>query len=135
VVSGAGPRRPGEAGFALAVTLLAVFLSSVAVAVIFLSLAVRLRSIQQETRGVTLTTLCDAALAQTLAGLAQGGSSGVAPYTFAGGTIASQVQTVDSTHLVVTATAQFGGKGRTVVATVERDDSGTRVVAWRRLSG
>lgn len=125
----------GERGYALVLTLLAVFLCSVAVALIGLSLEVRLRGVQEEARGVALTTLCDAALAQTLAGLAQGGSQGVAPHTFAGGVVASQVQTVDANHLTVTATAQFEGKGRTVVAAVVRDATGTRVVSWRRLSG
>lgn len=124
-----------ERGYALALTLLAVFLSAVAVALIGLSLEVRLRSTEEEARGVALTTLCDAALAQTLAGLAQGGSQGVAAHAFAGGTIASQVQAVDATHLTVTATAQFEGRGRTVVAAVQRDVTGTRVTAWRRLSG
>jgi hypothetical protein len=126
---------PAERGYALVLTLLAVFLSAVAVALIGLSLEVRLRSTQEETRGVVLTTLCDAALAQTLAGLAQGGSQGVAAHTFAGGTIASQVQTLDANHLTVTATAQFEGRGRTVVAAVVRDATGAHVVAWRRLSG
>jgi hypothetical protein len=124
-----------ERGFALVLTLLAAFLSAVAVALIGLSLAVKLRSTQEEARGVTLTTLCDSALAQTLAGLAHGGAQGVAAHAFAGGTIASQVQTLDANHLTVTATAQIGGRGRTVVASVVRDVAGTRVVAWRRLSG
>jgi hypothetical protein len=134
-VAAPAPRRAGEPGFALAIALLVLFLTSVAVALIGLSLAVQLRSAREEARSVTLTTLCDAALAQTLAGLAVGGSQGVAPYTFASGTIGSQVTTVDATHLSVTVTAQFEGKGRTVVALVARDAAGTRVVSWQRLSG
>jgi hypothetical protein len=129
------PGARGEAGFALAVTLVAVFLCSVAVALVGLSLAVRLRSAHEETRGVVLTALCDAALAQTLSGLAQGGAQGVGAHAFAGGTIGSQVQMLDTTHFTVTATAQAGGRARTVVASVVRDGAGTRVIAWRRLSG
>jgi hypothetical protein len=144
-VSG-GRRRPtatrrgqGRQGFALLVALLVVFLLSVALSLIALSLAVRLRVAREEARAATLTALCDAALAETLPRVAaaapRGGVTGVGAHPFGSGTIGSQVQKLSPTYYRITATARFEGKGRTVVADVVRDLSGTRVVHWLRLSG
>jgi hypothetical protein len=127
--------RRGESGIAMALAVLAVFLCSVAVELIGLSLAVSLRSAQQEARGVRLTAMCDAALAQTLSKVAVGGSSGMASRKFAGGSIASRVQTIDATHLQVTAIAVFENKRRTAVAQVTRSGGTATVTSWRRVSG
>jgi hypothetical protein len=127
--------RRREAGYALLVALMVVFLVSVALSLIALSLAVRLSSARLEARGVTLSALCDAALAETLAGLAAGGAGGVSSHAFGGGQIGSQVESLGPQQFVVTATATYGGRARTVVANVVRDAQGTRVVHWQRLSG
>lgn len=134
-----GPRRrrapPAESGYALLVALLVVFLLSVALALIGLSLAVRLRTAREEARGVTLGALCDAAVAETLSGLSAGFPGAVGEHPLGSGTIASQVATVDPHHFRIRATARFGARTRTVVADVQRDSQGTRVLHWQRLSG
>jgi type II secretory pathway component PulK len=125
----------GERGYALLIALLVVALLSVALALIGLSLALRLRTAREEARGVTLTALCDAALAETLSGLAAGQAGNVAEHPLGSGTVASQVATIDAHHFRIRATARFEARARTVVADVVRDVSGTRVVHWQRLSG
>jgi hypothetical protein len=117
------------------VALVVVFLLSVALSLIGLSLAVRLRTAREEARGTALTALCDAALAEALAGVAAGHSAGAVDHPFGSGSIGSQVEQIDAHHYRITATARYAGKGRTAVADVVRDLSGTRVVHWRRLSG
>lgn len=132
-------RRPGPAaansGFALLVALFVVFLLSLSLSLIGLSLALRLRVARDEARGTVLTALCDAALAETLAGVAAGQFDGVEEHPFGGGTIGSLVQKVAAKQFRITATAHLGGRARTVLADVVRDDQGTRVVHWQRLSG
>jgi hypothetical protein len=124
-----------DSGFAMLVALFVLFLVSVALSLIGLSLALRLRTARDEARGTALTALCDAALAETMAGVAAGRASGVGEHPFGGGTIGSQVQIVAAKHYRVTATAHFGGRARAVEADVVRDDQGTRVVHWQRLAG
>ena len=133
-VARAAPPR-GEAGYALLVALVVVLLVSIALALIALSLAIRLGTARQEARSVTLTALCDAALAETLADLTTGDESGVTAHPFGGGQIGSQVQALSPQQWVITATASYGGRARTVVANVIRDQQGTRIVTWQRLSG
>jgi hypothetical protein len=133
------PTRPTRAtepsGFALLVAIFVVFLLSMTLSLVGLSLALRMRIAQQETRAMTLTALCDAAVAEALAALAGGAADGIAEHAFGNGTIGSQVERLSPTRFRITATARFGGKARTVLADVVRDLEGTRVVHWRRLSG
>jgi hypothetical protein len=117
------------------VALVVVFLLAVALSLIGLSLAVRLRTAREEARGTALTALCDAALAEALAGVAAGQAAGAGDHPFGSGSIGSQIEQIDARHYRITATARYAGKGRTAVADVVRDLSGTRVVHWRRLSG
>jgi hypothetical protein len=124
-----------ESGFALLVALFVVFLLSVALSLLGMSLALRLRVAHDEARATTLNALCDAAVAETLAGLAAGQAGGVDEHPFGGGSIGSQVQTLAAKHYRITATARTGGRARTVLADVVRDDQGTRVVHWQRLGG
>ena len=137
-------RRPGrtpggpaaaDSGFALLVALFAVFMVGVALSLLALSLAVRLRMAREEARATVLTALCDAAVAETLSGIAAGQVGGVGEHTFGGGTIGSEVQTVGVQHYRITATARVGGKARQVLADVVRDVQGTRVVHWERVPG
>jgi hypothetical protein len=132
------PVRPGggQAGFALLMTIFVVFLLGMALALIGLSLTLRMRLAQQEARAVTLTALSDAALAEALAGLAaDAATSRVGEHAFGSGTIGSQVERVTPTRYRVTAFARFAGRSRTVLADVLRDIQGTRVVHWQRLAG
>lgn len=132
-------RRPrpaaADSGFAMLVALFVVFLLSVALSLLGLSLALRLRLARDEARGTTLGAFCDAAIAETLAQLAAGQARGVEVHPFGSGTIGSEVQVVAAKHYRILATARFGGKSRTVQADVVRDDQGTRVVHWQRLTG
>ena len=124
-----------DSGFALLVALFAVFLVGVALSLLALSLAVRLRMAHEEARGTALAALCDAAVAETLAGIAAGQVDGVGQHPFGSGTIGSEVQTVAAQQYRITATAHFDGRGRTVLADVVRDVQGTRVVHWQRVPG
>lgn len=117
------------------VALIVVFLVSLAISLVGLSLEVRLRTAREEARGTTLTALCDAAVAEALADLAAGQAGGIAAHPFGSGTIGSQVQSVAAHTYQITATANYEGKSRTVVAIAVSDAQGTRVVSWRRLPG
>jgi hypothetical protein len=129
-----GPAAAGS-GFALLVALFVVFLVGVALSLLALSLAVRLRMAHEEARGAALAALCDAAVAETLAGIAAGQVDGVGEHPFGSGTIGSEVQTLGAQHYRVTATARFDGRARAVLADVVRDLQGTRVVHWQRVPG
>lgn len=124
-----------DSGFALLVALLVVFLVSVALSLIAVSLALRMKMAREEAHSTTLTTLCDAALAEALASVAAGQVGGAGSHAFGNGTIASQVTTVGTNQYLVTASATFGGRSRRVQAVVIRDAQGTRVVHWQRLTG
>ncbi|MBV8201357.1 MAG: hypothetical protein JOZ15_12105 [Acidobacteria bacterium] len=117
------------------IALFVVFLVSVSLSLAALSLALRLRTAHDEARGTALTALCDAAVAETLAGVAAGQFGGVSDHPFGGGTIGGQVQKLGAKLYRITATARIGGRTRTALADVVRDDQGTRVVHWQRLAG
>lgn len=125
----------GEAGYALLIALFVVFLISLALSLLGQSLALRLRMARHEARSTTLTALCDAALAESLAGVAAGQPSDVVEHPFGDGAVGSQVERLDPLHFRITATARFDGRASSAVADVVRDLQGTRVVHWRRLSG
>jgi hypothetical protein len=133
----AAPRRrpAADSGFALLVALLVVFLVAVALSLIGLSLALRMRMAREEAHSTTLTALCDAALAEALAGVAAGQVGGIGTHPFGTGSIGSQVETTGTTQFLVTASASFGGRSRRVQAVVIKDAQGTRVVHWQRLTG
>ena len=117
------------------VALFVLFLVSMALSLVGLSLEVRLRTAREEARSTTLTALCDAALAEALAGLALSPQAGgVATHPFGGGTIGSEVQAIAAQHYQITGTASFEGRSRSVLADVVRDAQGTRVVHWQRLT-
>ncbi len=117
---------------ALLVALLVVFLVSVVLGLVALSLAVRMRLARDEARAVTLNALCDAALAEALAEIANGPGAGVPEHPFGAGTIGAEIEPIGSGDYLVTATARFDTRTRTALATVVRDAAGTRVVRWRR---
>ena len=130
-------RRRREAGVALAITLLVLFVVSLALAVLSLSLLVRLRVVRDESQGIVLTALADAALAEAVANLAVNHDfTGLADHPFGGGSIASEVFAVTATQFRVRATARLGVRVRAVEAQVSCGDSAThaaQVTSWRVL--
>ena len=127
-------KRGEESGFALVTALLAVFLLSVALALVATSLQIRMNMVRQEARSLTLTALSDAALAETLAHLAIDATyRGVAAHPFGGGSIESEVVRVDTRRYEVRAFASYAGAERAVRAEVLRLPEGTQVVSWSRV--
>ncbi|HYN22697.1 MAG TPA: hypothetical protein VE078_17185 [Thermoanaerobaculia bacterium] len=123
-----------EKGFALPAVLLAVLLLSIALALVAASLQLRMRLVRQEAQALTLTALSDAALAETLAWLAQNAHYlGVPEHAFGSGRYRSDVHFLGPGRYEVIATATYAGRGRTVAAEVFRPaGSPMRVVRWRR---
>jgi type II secretory pathway pseudopilin PulG len=130
-------KRGREAGFALPGALLAVFLVSIALALVAASLQLRMRLVQRESRAVTLMALSDAALAEALAHLSENAAFRGSPeHAFGGGSLKSRVQPISAIRFEIEATATYAGRSRTVEAEVIRPPGETpRVVHWRRVLG
>jgi hypothetical protein len=128
-------RQPrGEAGFALLTALLALFLVSLCLSLISFSLLLRLRAVRQESQGVILTALADAALAEAVANLAVDANfSSVPEHSLGSGRITSQVTKLSATSFRIVATARLGTRTRTVEAFVQRTPASTEVRQWRVL--
>lgn len=125
--------RPGESGYALVTALLAVFLLSVALALVGASLQLRMRLVQDEARDLRLRALSDAALAETLARLAESAYfDGVEERPFGGGAIRSEVRFLAPGRFEVVATAAYSWEERAVRAEVLRYPGRARVVRWER---
>ncbi len=123
----------GESGYALVTTLLAVFLLSVALALVGASLQLRMRLVQDEARDLRLRALSDAALAETLARLAESAYfDGVEERPFGGGAIRSEVRFLAPGRFEVVATAAYSWEERTVRAEVLRYPGHARVARWER---
>jgi hypothetical protein len=119
---------------ALAITLLVLFVVSLALATLSLSLLVRLRAVREESQGIVLSALSDAAVAEAVANLAaDSGFTGLAEHPFGSGRIASQVFAISSTQFRVVATARLGVRVRAVETQVSRSGSATQVTSWRVL--
>jgi hypothetical protein len=130
-------RRRREAGFALPGALLAIFLVSLALALVAASLQLRMRLVQRESRAVTLNALSDAALAEALAHLSENAAFRGSPeHSFGGGSLESTVRPLSTVRFEIEATATYAGRARTVEAEVIRPPGETaRVVRWRRVLG
>lgn len=146
----AGRRRRGEAGFAIALALFAVFLLAVGAALLASSLELRVRVARDEARTVVRATLLDAALAEALAHLAASASyPGTPEHPFGGGAIASTVESLGLGRYRIVVRGAFRGRDRTAVADVLRvehvvpaeGEGGTevearvelRILGWRPL--
>ncbi len=126
----------GERGYALLTALLVVFLLSIALALLGVSLQLRMRLVREEGKTVILGALSDAAVAEALAKLAQSATySGSPEHELGGGRIGSQVESLGAGVYNVVATATFGGRSRVVQAEVVREPGRARVRFWRRLAG
>jgi ABC-type Co2+ transport system permease subunit len=110
---------------------MAVFIAATAVLLVGQHLHIGFSELQTERRQVNLIALSDAALAETLAGLAADPSfSGVSAHPFGNGTIASTVSPAGHGLVTVVARARFAGWQGTLKAEVEV--TGPRVVRWSR---
>jgi hypothetical protein len=119
---------------ALAITLLVLFVVSLALAILSLSLLVRLRTVRDESQGVVLTALSDAAVAEAVANLAADASfTGATEHPFGSGKIASQISPVTPTQFQVVATARLGVRVRAVEVQVLRTPAVVQVTSWRIL--
>jgi type II secretory pathway component PulK len=128
-------RQPrGEAGFALLTALLVLFLVSLCLSLLSLSLLLRLRAVRQESQGVILTALADAALAEAVANLAVDANFNSVPeHPLGSGRITSQVTKLSATSFRIVATARLETRTRTVEASVQRTPAATEVRQWRVL--
>ena len=129
-------RESRESGVALAVALLVLFLVALCLALIALSLYVRMRAVRDESMGIILRALSDAALAEGLANLAADASSdGVKEHPFGGGRIGSRISSRGDNRYRIVATARLGARARTVLAQALRSpESATAdVTSWRVL--
>jgi hypothetical protein len=110
---------------------MAVFLVATAVLLIGQHLHIGFGEYQAERRQVKLIALTDAALAETLAGLAADPSfSGVSEHPFGNGTVASTVSPAGPGLVRITAKASFAGWQGALKAEVEV--AGPKVVRWSR---
>jgi hypothetical protein len=119
---------------ALVAALVVMLLLGGALAVLAASLQLRMRVVRDETRAIRLTALSDAAIAATLAELAElWNSPGLGERPYGGGTISSEVREIDFTHHEIVARATYAGRGRRVRVVVARTAIGLQVSGWRRL--
>jgi hypothetical protein len=126
----------GESGYALLTALLVIFLLSIALALLAASLQLRMRLVREDGASVTLSALSDAAVAETLANLAQSGSyTGSPEHDFGGGRIGSEVVPLGPGVYDVVATAKYSRRGRVVEAVVLRAPGNAQVQRWRRRPG
>ena len=130
------PLRRRESGYALLTALLVIFLLSIALALLAASLQLRMRLVREDGVSVILSALSDAALAETLANLAQSGAyTGTAEHDFGGGRIGSAVVLLSPGVYDVVATAKYAQRRRRVEALVFRAPGYAQVQRWRRLPG
>ena len=118
----------------MVMALYATLLLSLALAVAGSALLLQLRESQHEAIAVRLAALADAAVAETLSGLAASAYAGGVPeHEFGGGTISSELQPGEGEDLVVLARAAYAGRQREVRADVRRTVLGPIVVRWTRV--
>jgi hypothetical protein len=126
-------RRLSENGSAVALALMLLLVLALALAVLSEGIVARMREEQREARSVRLSAACDAALAESLAGLvASADYPGFAPQPFADGTIASEVQ-ISGTDRLVHARASQGGKTEEIEAEIRFKEGRPYVARWRRV--
>ncbi len=122
-----------EAGAALVLALLAVTAVAAAVLVVAGLIDARRVASGYEYRTVVLTTLSDAALAETLARLSEDPDhAGIDERRFGEGGIASSVGTTPAGTRLVTAVGSFAGWRSVLVAEVRLEDGGPRVLGFER---
>lgn len=127
---GAGRR---EAGFSVLLAIVAMTLTGVAMLMVLDAVNHDIGQLRLEERSTQLVALTDAALAETLAGLATDATfPGVARRALGDGQIASSVAAGEDGALVVRARAWFGGWRGELIADVHLGSGAPRVVRWTR---
>jgi hypothetical protein len=122
-----------ESGSAVALALMLLLVLALALAVLSEGVVARMREEQREMQSVRLAASCDAALAESLAGLAASpGFPGVSARPFAGGKIESEVKSA-GTGRVVRARATLGDRVREIEAEIQFASGRPWVVKWRRV--
>jgi hypothetical protein len=123
-----------ESGFALLTALLVLVLVALCLTLISISLLLHMRAVRQESQGVILTALSDAALAEAVANLAVDANfTGVQEHPLGSGRIVSQVSKLSATQFRIVATAKLGTRTRIVEVFVQRTPAATEVRQWRVL--
>ncbi|HEX4498255.1 MAG TPA: hypothetical protein VIE43_21440 [Thermoanaerobaculia bacterium] len=133
--SGQGDHR-GEAGTAMILALLVLFLVSISLALLAGSLQLRMRLVREDAETVALSGLSDGAVDEAMAGIAQDADyTGAASHALGDGKIETLVRHSGTLYTVV-ATATYDVRRRAVEALVVRDSDGSvAMVRWRRLAG
>ncbi len=129
---------PREGGHALLLALFVLLLSATAVALVGQALLAQWNETRAHAERVRILALADAALAETLAQLAQQpGFMGVSPTPFGGGTLESRVQTTGAIgptgrQVRIDVTATVGTRSLSYVARARvQDGRPPTVLQWR----
>jgi type II secretory pathway component PulK len=127
--------RRGEAGAALILALLVLFLVSISLALLAGSLQLRMRLVREDAETVILAGLSDGAVDEAMAGIAQDADyTGAPSHPLGGGTIEILAQHSGDSYTVV-ATATYDRRRRAVEAFVTRNPDGVVLNRWRRITG
>jgi type II secretory pathway component PulK len=127
--------RRGEAGAAMILALLVLFLVSISLALLAGSLQLRMRLVREDAETVILAGLSDGAVDEAMAGIAQDADyTGAPSHLLGGGTIESLVRHSGDSYTVV-ATATYDRRRRAVEALVTRNPDGVVLNRWRRIAG
>jgi len=133
-----GAESRGERGFAVVISLVALLLVSVALALLATSMRIEMEDALRSSSRMRLTALSDSALALTLARLAAGGGvyGGLRDEPFDDGSMRSKVQRLSSGRMRIVVTVSYRGRSRSSEALISRTAAGTlQVSSWRRLPG
>ncbi len=128
--------RTSERGVALIFALAALTLIAITIGAVAAELRSRGAGVVLEERVVRVTALSDAAMAETLAELAENGVAfpGVTERSFEGGTISSSVRPLGAWEVEVIAVGR-GDDWQAVVTARVFVKSGARVLWWQRTQG
>ncbi len=133
---GPSTSRETQAGSALMLALVAATIVAMAVLLTAGFLQTRTDAFGHQARGVELTALADAALAEALANLAKNKSfKGAARHPFGSGEIGSSVSPAGKDMVQIRAVGAYEQGRISIVADVKLNPSGPRVIRWRYRQG
>ncbi len=121
-----------QQGHGLILALVVVVVMMTALGLLASSMRLRMQEVQRELRTVSLIALTDAAMAETLAWLADDDRfDGVQEHPFGEGLISSEVRPLGPRSVEILARASYGGKRRALRAEVQLTRSGPLVLGLR----